>query len=575
MKSRDYWQKRFELLEAAKNNKSEHAAAELADIFNGAIRETEDKISTWYQRLAKNNNVTMAEARQLLDKNELAEFKWTVDEYIKYGRENAINQQWMKQLENASARVHISRFEALKIQIQNTAEKAYGNQYDIIEQTIKQQYLDGYYKTLFEVQKGHNIGWDIAPIDERQLSKVISKPWHPDGSNFSANIWNDRSGMIHDLHKQLSQTLIQGKSPNGLIKYIAEKYGKNDADGRMSGAKFRAARLVNTESSYFSNLAQKDVYNELDVEKYQILEALDSLTCPECGALDGKVFEMSEFEVSVTAPPFHPMCRGTTIPYFDDGFGERIARDAEGKTYHVPSDMKYAEWKKEFVDGSKKGLSSAEKGVILTKKVIEELNKPGTMIIDKKSLMGGLEEFKKHVDIMPEPYKSVYGYYAKNTDVVANSLQMSSIGYDWDKDAITYNPKFFKLPKYHMPTNIVYSHELAHRYDVLVVKSWENIKFVNAISEASRKIQSDLVKYNSLYKTINAPNPALQDIISALSDNKVDVKYGHSNWDNKTKALEIFANISYMKGNAIEIPRFDGAIDDIIIEFEKMFTGRI
>ncbi|MBR2742546.1 MAG: hypothetical protein IKD89_03060 [Clostridia bacterium] len=58
---------------------------------------------------------------------------------------------------------------------------------------------------------------------------------------------------------------------------------------------------------------------------------------------------MSEREVGVTAPPFHPWCRTTTAPYFEDDFdvpGERAARDAEGGTYYVPADMTYEQWKK-------------------------------------------------------------------------------------------------------------------------------------------------------------------------------------------------------------------------------------
>ena len=56
---------------------------------------------------------------------------------------------------------------------------------------------------------------------------------------------------------------------------------------------------------------------------------------------------MKEFDPGVTAPPFHVNCRSTTAPYFDDEFslGERAARGEDGKTYYVPSDMTYKEWK--------------------------------------------------------------------------------------------------------------------------------------------------------------------------------------------------------------------------------------
>ena len=67
---------------------------------------------------------------------------------------------------------------------------------------------------------------------------------------------------------------------------------------------------------------------------------------------------MKEFEPGVTAPPFHVNCRSTTAPYFDDEFslGERAARGEDGKTYYVPSDMTYKEWK-----GKQEELSERER----------------------------------------------------------------------------------------------------------------------------------------------------------------------------------------------------------------------
>ncbi|ACA44792.1 putative prophage head protein [Clostridium botulinum B1 str. Okra] len=52
--------------------------------------------------------------------------------------------------------------------------------------------------------------------------------------------------------------------------------------------------------------------------------------------MDGKVFKVSEKEIGVNAPPFHPNYRTTIIPYFPDTLDiERIARDYEGEVYYV------------------------------------------------------------------------------------------------------------------------------------------------------------------------------------------------------------------------------------------------
>ena len=120
MKNSEYWLKRAQQLEDAQTKKNiEYFGGELERIYQKAIRDTEKDIARWYTRFARNNGITMAEAKKLLDSRELEEFKWTVEEYIDYGKKNAVSGEWMKQLENASARYHISRLEALKLQMQN------------------------------------------------------------------------------------------------------------------------------------------------------------------------------------------------------------------------------------------------------------------------------------------------------------------------------------------------------------------------------------------------------------------------------------------------------------------------
>lgn len=92
---------------------------------------------------------------------------------------------------------------------------------------------------------------------------------------------------------------------------------------------------------------------EISIEKYQILSALDSKTCDICGELDGKIFPVKNAVIGVNFPPFHQGCRCTTIPYYDDTPTEeltRVARNPEtGKTYKVPANMTWKEWKEKYL----------------------------------------------------------------------------------------------------------------------------------------------------------------------------------------------------------------------------------
>ena len=351
MNNGEYWQKRFELLEQAAHQQGVQCYADIEKQYRQAQKQLEGQIAAWYQRFASNNGVTLAEAKRMLNAKELAELKWDVNQYIQYGQENAINGTWVKQLENASARFHISRLEALKLQTQQSIEVMFGNQLDSIDSTMRNVYKSGYYHTAYEIQKGVGIGWDFSALDDKQISKVINKPWAVDGKNFSERIWGNRQKLVNELNNTLTQNIILGKGPQKAIDEIARK---------MNTSKTNAGRLVMTEEAFFSSAAQKDCFTELDVEQFEIVATLDSHTSDICRGMDGKHFKMSEWKVGETAPPFHVHCRSTTVPYFDDEFdavGERAARNEEtGKTYFVPGNMTYKEWDKAFVQGDKSDL---------------------------------------------------------------------------------------------------------------------------------------------------------------------------------------------------------------------------
>lgn len=345
----NYWQRRFQAVEEMNNKTARNTVHAITPAFDKAQAQIEKEINAWYARFAKNNQISLLEAKKLLNTKELKEFHWDVQEYIKYGRENAIDQKWMKELENASARFHVSRLEALKIRTQNAAERAFGNELDQIDSMAARMYMDDYYHTAYEIQRGLGIGFDVAKIDQRKLDNLLSKPWTADKMTFSDRVWKSKTQLIDSLHTELTQMCLLGKSPDQAINNISK---------RMNVSKNQAGRLVMTESAYFASAAQKDCFNDLDVEKFEIVATLDSHTSEICQQMDGKVFDMKDFQAGVTAPPFHVWCRSCTCPWFEDDIeGERAARGADGKTYYVPSNMKYEDWKQTFVDGgSKDGL---------------------------------------------------------------------------------------------------------------------------------------------------------------------------------------------------------------------------
>ena len=356
-----YWQQRFEQVTEAQLKTGMDYYDEAERMYREAMESIEKDIARWYMRLAVNNQITYADAKKLLTNSQLKDFKLTLKEYIKRGKENGISADWSKSLENASAKYHISRLEALQIQIQQHLEALYGNQLDGMDAAMRKIYSDGYYQTAYELQKGFSTGFDVQQIDDARLERLMSKPWAADGQNFSQRLWSDKDKLINNLQNELVQGLVRGDAQLKIVQSFAK---------RMNTSLSNAGRLIATESAYFASLGEKDSMKELGVEQYEILATLDRRTSEICRSMDGKVFKMSEFKAGVTAPPLHPWCRSCTVPHIADLDGLRAARDDDNKVYYVPGSMKYSEWKGKFVDNSRSNVikraakESAIRGII-------------------------------------------------------------------------------------------------------------------------------------------------------------------------------------------------------------------
>lgn len=518
-------------MEEVQHDTSVQKAQEIQEQFDRALAAIDGKINAWYQRLADNNGVSMQEARKMLDAGELKEFRWNVEEYTKYAEENEISGAWAKQLENASARVHISRLEALKIETQQEVEKLYGNCTDAIDHHIRDTYTSDFYHTAFEVQKGIGVGTSMNRLDPETVEKIVSKPWAVDGKNFSDRLWENKTKLINNMHNSLSRMCITGEAPDRAIEEISKQMGVSKA---------QAGRVVMTESAAFANKARQDCMEELDVEQFEVVETLDSHTCETCGGMDGKHFPMREFEVGVTAPPFHPNCRGCTCPYFDDEFdsvGERAARGEDGETYYVPADTTYEKWFEQYVKSSPQEMLAYTKAKSLDgdkkqyKKYKERLGKsylPSTFDEFQNIKYGNAKEY----GIIKSQYKGMK-YYNKAVEseplitssvkAVAENCGLETYGL---KNRIKGKESYLrKIRAEYKPDGNKYEVKDVVRYTLgtddagVLVKGMEN-----AIDELSKLGYNTVTVKNSWEDPLN-PYKGINTTVIAPNGQKFEIQY--------------------------------------------------
>lgn len=429
MRNADYWRGRFSILEDSAHREAQKTIQDMEELYLDAQRSVQKEIESWYARFAGNNQISLTDARKWLTAGQLEEFHWSVEQYIKIGEQAGLDAAWLKKLENASTRFHISRLEAVQTGIQQQLELLYGNQVDSLDALLKKVVGNGYTHTAFEVQKGVGLGWDITGLDQKKLETLLSKPWTTDGRTFRDRCWLNKNDLVGSVSKSLTQGLLRGDSPAKITTAIQKQFGVH---------RYKAGRLVNTETTYFNAVATKECYKNLDVEMVEIIETLDSHTCSICGGLDGKVIPISQYEPGVTVPPFHPNCRGTTAPAIDPKYaGERAARNADGDVYYVPANMKYADWVQTFVNGgSKAGLTAATATAILD--IVEQATgaKKGTSMAIQDAVKGANPNYSRGsaYGVNCQRCVQAYEFRRRGYDVVAKPKPSTNNIISWGSE---------------------------------------------------------------------------------------------------------------------------------------------
>ena len=338
MNSKQYWIDR----ENQKLNKGikdcNNLAKELEHHYKLANKEIEKEINNLFEKYAKDNQLTYAEATKYLTGNEFKIWRTDIKGYLEMIKDNP---ELLLELNTLAMKSRITRLEALQYEIDKQLNKlnieAEKGTKKLLTQTLK----DDYYKNVYNISKEKGFVANFSGINNKTIERILSYPWS--GSNYSDRIWENKRLLSKTIKNEMTQMIIRGESSNKVAKRIAEK---------MNNSYKNAVRLVQTEHSYVMEQANKITYEDLNIEKYQFLATPDERTCKVCGNLDLKIFNVKDMIPGKNCSPMHPNCRCTSVIYYDDDdeSGTRFARDKNGKRIEIPSNMTFNEWKKKYID---------------------------------------------------------------------------------------------------------------------------------------------------------------------------------------------------------------------------------
>lgn len=342
-----YWETRIERLNKETFRNSDKYVRGLRKLYEQEMDNIEGKIFNHLSKLQEEaGGISLFEAKKLLNDKELDLFKMDLDGFMKKSQGN-ISPELEKELNIISRRIRISRLQAMEVELKKTVAGLMSKEENGLFDELGKAYQSRFYKELYELQR--ITGYDsVRKISKEDLDIILKDPWTSDGREFSQRIWDRGDKLVNSLKDNLTRNIASGASPKESIK---------DIESQFNVSKAAASRLVYTETAAISSKATQDSYKRIGVKKYEILATLDLRTSDICRSQDGKTYDIKDYRVGITAPPFHPNCRTDTIPFFDDDLERqldknvgRMARNPENGKSEVVENLTYEDWHKKYVE---------------------------------------------------------------------------------------------------------------------------------------------------------------------------------------------------------------------------------
>ena len=319
MASSNYWRRRAERLEKQIHSGDRVPISRIMRLYKHAFDEIEDDIRR------------TSSARDELNRTEVEALK---AEMIKIGA-SAPDPVRQAQITRAVSAYdyRIDRMEWLKSRAYMHLMKVAGVAAALVKPHLENAYRAARYGTIDDIAKGLNVGIDFSLIPKRTIERVVKSPFH--GKNYSQRVWDNTAETAAKAQKIIVEGLIKGSSYPHMAQELARV---------TNNTYYNAYRLVQTETTHFTEMGRFDTYKDIGIEKYTYYATLGSKTCDVCAALDGKTFNIDEGIEGKNKPPIHPHCMCYTV-IGDVKLTSRLARDPEtGKNYKVRGDMTYNEW---------------------------------------------------------------------------------------------------------------------------------------------------------------------------------------------------------------------------------------
>ena len=249
----------------------------------------------------------------------------------------------MAELNAPSARYRISKTQAIREQTRAVCSRLADEEKKLFTDSLTKSVQDAYMRTEYDLQNGVGLMWETVGVSKRFVTQLLREDWS--GASYRTRISGRYAELADELSTMMLEGFLGGRSRAQMEEELSHRFEMN---------RYEAKRLLVTETTYVTNAAQKQLYEDEELGEYRYQAVLDLKTSDVCQTLDGMVFDVKDAKVGKNYPPMHPNCRSTTIAVLDRAWLATVTRKAldpiTGEVVTMPPNTSYKDWYKMMAD---------------------------------------------------------------------------------------------------------------------------------------------------------------------------------------------------------------------------------
>lgn len=320
-----YWHKRQTLADAAMEKDERALSIRVHNAYESELRRLNREIAEYYQRYGENGILEYRRLMETMDPKDRELLIRDCDEFLRQHPD-------MQSIVDVRKSIYqLNRLEGLQASARLHLYQATGDVVQRVDNHIMRQSLRGA-NTAAEAM---GFGRSFYSMDSDAVRRFVDTVWTGSAS-YSQRIWDNTETLASYVAQDMSKALARGDSYQRIAKALEKRFVDVPQSSLM--------RLVYTEGTYVSRMAQVEELKREGFDSYTIQAVHDGRTCEQCHGVEGKTFRFEDMQVGVNFPPLHPYCRCQIAPAVDDWdawqqkqeeFGQRqkLARVEENEAF--------------------------------------------------------------------------------------------------------------------------------------------------------------------------------------------------------------------------------------------------